>query len=71
MSEANERKSIIPANAVDRVASSVLVDCGDALKGHADTMTLIPLMDGDRVEGFEVRCQCGAAVLVDCLYEED
>jgi hypothetical protein len=62
-------RGVIPSRAVRRLAEPVLVHCpatGDA----ADSMTVIPLMEGARVAGLEVRCRCGSSVIVECVYEE-
>lgn len=57
-----------------------LIGCGEhpaaadpaAGGGDATTaMTVVPLLDGDRVEGFEVRCGCGQRVIVECRYAGD
>ncbi len=68
MTDASER-IVIPGRAVRRVAAPVVVECTDPAQAGADTMTVIPLVNGDRVEGFEVRCQCGSSVVVECLYQ--
>jgi hypothetical protein len=32
---------------------------------------VVPLLDGDRLAGFEVRCGCGASAVVECVYAEE
>jgi hypothetical protein len=33
-------------------------------------LAIVPLLDGDRIAGFEVRCGCGAAAMIECVYED-
>ena len=54
-----------------RVEAPVVVECGEAAGAAAGSMTVVPLMTEGRVEGFEVRCQCGSSVVVECLYEAE
>lgn len=62
-------RSVLRSTAVRRVEQPVLLDPGTHAHNHRDAMTVVPLLDGDTVAGFEVRCGCGAAVVVECLYE--
>lgn len=62
---------MIPSRSVRRADQPVLVDCGTGKDGHAGTMTVIPLTENGRIQAFEVRCQCGSSVIVECLYEEN
>ena len=66
-----EQPAVIPSTHVHRVAAPVVVDGGNASHAHQDTITVIPLMDGDRIEAIEVRCQCGSSVIIECVYEEE
>lgn len=59
----------IPADQVVRIAQPALVATG-ADEG-VETITVIPLVDGDAVAGLEVRCRCGAHVVVDCVYDDN
>ncbi len=58
----------IPANRVVTVNKAAIV------AGSADTgthpITVIPLVSGNHVAGLEIRCRCGAHVVVDCVYDE-
>ncbi len=72
MAEPPAPRGVIPGNAVRRADQPVLVDCGQGAgesKGHP--ISVIPLIDGSTIAGFEVRCSCGASVIVECVYEEN
>lgn len=69
MQDAQPVQGVIPAASVRRLSQSVRVDCGDASSGQ-QPMTVIPLQDGERIAGLEVRCRCGNAVVVECRYED-
>jgi hypothetical protein len=55
---------VLRASSVQRIDKPVLVDCG----GGEGSITVVPIADGDRVAGLEVRCQCGNSVLIECVY---
>ncbi len=61
---------MIPSRSVRRTEQPVLVDCSTGADGHAGAMTVIPLTENGQIHAFEVRCQCGSSVIVECLYEE-
>ena len=67
MSESEPVRGVIPAHAVKRVAQAVMVECGGA--GDADALAVVPLLEDQRIVGFEVRCACGRGVIVECVYE--
>ena len=49
-----------------------MVECGPAGIGKpAHTLAIVPLLDGDRLAGIEVRCGCGATAVVECVYAEE
>ena len=45
----------------------VIVDCGNGTPGQGP-LAVVPLLDGDRIAGFEIRCGCGATAVVECVY---
>lgn len=62
----------IPAARVQHVQKPALVACDttdDA--GNTQSMTVVPLVNGDAVAGFEVRCRCGSRAVVDCVYDPE
>lgn len=71
MTDANQRRRVIPSREVKRDAAPVLVECHQRPDGGSDTIAVVPLTEGGNVRGFEVRCQCGAAVIVECVYADD
>jgi hypothetical protein len=69
MTDSHKKPGIIPRNAVRIGQQPVLVDCGSTSDGQrTQPLAVVPLLDGDRVAGFEVRCGCGAAAVVECVY---
>lgn len=62
-------RGVLPRDQVRIVSQPAMVDC--ATDAHGRTMTVVPLMDGDRVAGLEVRCSCGSATLIECVYQEN
>lgn len=72
MSEASNSQGVIRRTAVRLVGQPALIDCGSNAAGHkAGTLAVVPLLDGDRVAGFEIRCGCGASAVVECVYEKE
>lgn len=72
MTDQNQKPGVIRRDAVRMVRQPALVDCGNATDGHAATpMTVVPLLDGDRIAGFEVRCGCGSVAVVECVYGKE
>lgn len=57
----------IPANRVVKVDRSVVVASSPDTEAHP--ITVIPLVQGDDLEGLEIRCRCGAQAVVDCVYD--
>ncbi|MCA8977628.1 MAG: hypothetical protein KDC98_23085 [Planctomycetes bacterium] len=45
-----------------------LVECGHDAEHPSSSITVIPLLDGPRVAGFQVRCGCGSSAVVECVY---
>ncbi|MGC6487977.1 MAG: hypothetical protein ACON4Z_10055 [Planctomycetota bacterium] len=61
---------VISRDSVRVVAQPAMLGCGDDAGAGGAPMAVVPLMDGDRVAGFEVRCGCGAAAVVECVYQD-
>ena len=70
MNDAPERRRVIPAREVERTSAPVLVESHRGPDGTPDTIAVIPLAEGNEIRGFDVRCQCGSAVIVECIYDE-
>lgn len=68
----NAGKQVIPSRSVRRIPQPVMVDCGSAAPGGGrGPIVVVPLMDGDRVAGLEIRCGCGSATIVECIYQDE
>ena len=61
-------KGVIRRDAVQLVAQPAMVGCAPA-DGAPGSISVVPLLDGDRVAGLDVRCSCGARALVECVYQ--
>ena len=72
MSRANQKNpDVIRRERVRVVTQPAILGCGDDADGGATApMAIVPLLDGDRVAGFEVRCGCGSSAIVECVYED-
>jgi len=61
---------VIARDRVRVTAQPAMLGCGDDAAEGGKPMSVVPLLDGDRVAGFEVRCGCGAAAVVECVYQD-
>lgn len=69
--EPSTKNNIIQRDNVRLVAAPAMLDCATVTDGKpAQTMAVVPLLDGERVAGFEVRCGCGASTIIECVYED-
>jgi len=68
MSDAPTSTRVIRRDAVRLVPRAALVDCSTAASPGQGPLAVVPLLDGDRIAGFEIRCGCGASALVECVY---
>jgi hypothetical protein len=67
MDQVGKQRGVIPRDAVRRITQPVMVDCASA--GHGvGPIVVVPLLDGDRIAGLEIRCGCGASAVVECVY---
>ena len=64
-------KGVIRRDAVRVVRQAAMVDCGASTPGGAGPIAVVPLLDGDRVAGFEIRCSCGSSAVVECVYPSE
>lgn len=71
MSPTTRNPGVIRRDAVRLVAQPALVDCNRDGEHGARSIAVVPLLDGDRIAGFEVRCGCGAAAVVECVYAKE
>jgi hypothetical protein len=69
---AKRAPAILRRDAVRLAPQAAMVECGPAGIGKpAHTLAIVPLLDGDRLAGIEVRCGCGATAVVECVYAEE
>lgn len=70
MTESPSNPGVIRRDAVRMTNRPALIDCaaGGSSQG---TIAVVPLLDGDRVAGFEIRCGCGASAVVECVYPSE
>jgi len=69
MSESEPARGVIPAHKVRRVTQPALIDCTQQ-REDGKALSILPLMDKDRVAGLEVRCRCGSSIVIECIYDE-
>jgi len=70
MTESPSHPSVIRRDSVRLSARPALVDCAAGGTGKG-TIAVVPLLDGDRIAGFEIRCGCGASAVVECVYPSE
>ncbi len=69
MSELRDKPGVLRRDHVRLVPQPAQIDCGlDATGRTRGPLAVVPLLDGDRIAGFEIRCGCGAAAVVECVY---
>ncbi len=66
MGSTHAQTGVIPAGSVQRGTHPVIIDCGG---GGETPMAIIPLVEGDHLAGLEIRCQCGANIVLECVYD--
>ena len=69
MTDPDQDTGVIPAERVRRLEQPALVDCGGKHESSGQgSLTVVPLIEGSRIAGLEIRCSCGAAAVVECIY---
>jgi hypothetical protein len=71
MADTSPSPQVIRREAVRLVRQPALVACGNPAAQGQGSLAVVPLLDGDRVAGFEIRCSCGSTALVECVYPEE
>lgn len=64
------QKGVIRRTAVRMASQPTQVECGTSNGAGTHPIAVVPLLDGDHIAGFEIRCGCGASALVECIYQE-
>jgi len=69
MTEVPSNPGVIRRDSVRLAKSHALIDCSSAAGGTGQgAIAVVPLLDGDRIAGFEIRCGCGSSAVVECVY---
>jgi len=69
-SKTGTQHNVIRSTSVRMASQPAMLECGTVTDAPAGTpIAVVPLLDGDRIAGFEVRCGCGASTVVECVYE--
>ncbi|MFM1871825.1 MAG: hypothetical protein RL398_1247 [Planctomycetota bacterium] len=68
---ASAPRGVIRRDAVRIVRQPAQVGCADANHTGKGTIAVVPLLDGDRLAGFEIRCGCGSTAVVECIYPSE
>ena len=72
MAEPPTHRGVISGKMVRRIDQPVLMDCSQGTaEPTSHPITVVPVIEDDSIVGFEVRCSCGASVIVECIYEEN
>jgi hypothetical protein len=62
-------RGILRRDSVRVLGQPALVECSGIDAQHSGkAITVVPLLDGARIAGFEVRCGCGSSAIVECVY---
>ena len=67
MAETPHPQGVIRRDTVKLVRQPAMVEVGSVAAGQGP-IAVVPLLDGDRIAGFEIRCGCGATAVVECVY---
>jgi hypothetical protein len=72
MNEPRRNQGVIHRDAVRMAPHAAMIDCGSGPNAAATgTIAVVPLLDGDRIAGFEIRCSCGTSAVVECVYKNE
>ena len=72
MEPPSQKPGVIRRDAVRLVRQPAMVDCGSTADGQrSQPITVVPLLDGEVVAGFEIRCGCGSTAIVECVYQQE
>ena len=69
--EPSTKNNVIQREHVRIVGQPAMLDCGTITEGKpSQPIAVVPLLEGDRVAGFEIRCGCGSSAIVECVYDD-
>ncbi|HLQ37734.1 MAG TPA: hypothetical protein VK348_08035 [Planctomycetota bacterium] len=63
--------SVIPRDSYVRLQQPAMIDCAGAQPDGKGPLTVMPLLDGDRIAGLEIKCGCGSSAVVEFVYEAE
>lgn len=64
-------RGVIRRDAVRIVRQPAQIDCGSSAHAGPSPLVVVPVLDGDQLAGFEIRCGCGTAAMVECVYAQE
>lgn len=67
----NVSRGVLRREAVRMVPQPAQVGCADHSAPGSGAIAVVPLMDGDRIIGFQIRCGCGSTAVVECMYARE
>lgn len=62
------QRGVLRREAIRILEQPALVECSRDPATSDRAISVVPLLDDDRVAGFEVRCGCGSSAIVECVY---
>jgi len=71
MTRIEGNKGFLRRDSVRVLRQAALVECGHDANQVGTSITVVPLLDDDRVMGFEIRCGCGSTAVVECVYPNE
>lgn len=61
---------VLRSNEVREVSQPIMLDPMSGANGSNNSMAIAPVLQGEKIVGIDVRCNCGSRVLIECIYEE-
>jgi hypothetical protein len=71
MTKTASTRGLLRRDAVRLIAHPALVECSHDAGRPGGSITVVPLLDAERVVGFEIRCACGSSAVVECVYPNE
>jgi len=68
MTETTREPGVIRRDKVRVLGQPALIEAGAHAQHAAASISVVPMLDGTTIAGFEVRCSCGTSVVVECVY---
>ncbi|MFO1076186.1 MAG: hypothetical protein U1E73_00505 [Planctomycetota bacterium] len=71
MSETSQKQGVIRRDKVRVLGAPALVEGGAHAQHAGASISVVPLLDGTTIAGFEIRCSCGTSAVVECVYTQE